>query len=144
MVASTTAKKNARPRNFNRAKANAAGILIACLNDVENIQKNGKIVRKQISSTMTCTRILPRKPRCRAFRDLGAVTILAIVHMSFDEAELQPGQEDRGNEDDGGNGTGVTDLEVFEPLFVEVVDDIGSGFERPTLGQHVDRAKDII
>src|SRR5699024_94953 len=98
----------------------------AGLNDVEIIQKNGKIVRKHRTMTTRCTKDRPSRSRCLRPNPLVSVTISAIVDTPLDVLELQPGQDHGRDEDDDGNGTRGPDLEEFESLFIEVIDDIRS------------------
>src|SRR5690606_37449604 len=112
---------------------------------VESIQANGKTVRKHRISTIACAPIFPKRSDDRDDGDETDVdATLAIMDMPFTEPELDPGQEQGRDEQQHREGRRRPDLEVFETLLVQVVDDVRRALERSAFGHHVDRPEDIV
>src|SRR5690606_16989719 len=91
--------------------------------DVEIIQMNGKIVKAQ---RMMMTRWNPESSSLNDLRR-GASTAgvwLPIVHVPFNEPELEPRQEYRHDKDDDCDRATGADLEILEALLIEVINDV--------------------
>src|SRR5215510_1337540 len=105
--------------------------------EVTSSQKNGKISARVAGTRTRCHGLNGSRNRRRGIAWADAAMSGPVVGEPAADAELDRGDHDDDQEQEVGDGGGVTEVEVLERLVVEVVHEDGGGVQRPALGAQV-------